>query len=156
VGLVLLIACANIAISFWLGLPIAAGNGVRAAMGASRGRVVRQLLTESLLLAILGGAAGTLLAEYAMGVVLPLGGQGIPRLAQTSIDARVLGFSLLLTFLTSVFFGLAPALHASKVDFTSSLKEGSRGSTSKHDRIRGALVIAQVRWAWSSSLEPDC
>ena len=145
VGLVLLIACANIAN---LLLARTANRqqemAVRAAMGASRGRVVRQLLTESLLLAILGGAADTLLAEYAMGVVLPLGGQGIPRLAQTSIDARVLGFSLLLTFLTSVFFGLAPALHASKVDFASSLKEGGRASTRKHDRIRGALVVAQV------------
>ena len=145
VGLLLLIACANVAN---LLLARTANReqemAVRAAMGASRGRVVRQLLTESLLLAVLGGAAGTLLAEYAMGVVLPLGGQGIPRLAQASIDGRVLGFSLLLTFLTSVFFGLAPALHASKVDFASSLKEGSRASTRKHDRIRGALVIAQV------------
>ncbi len=145
VGLVLLIACANIAN---LLLARTANREqeitVRAAVGASRGRVVRQLLTESLLLAVLGGAAGVLLAEYAVGVVLPLGGQSIPRLAQTSIDGRVLGFSLIVAFLTSVFFGLAPALHASKVDFASSLKEGGRASTHKHDRIRGALVIVQV------------
>ena len=145
VGLVLLIACANIAN---LLLARTANReqemAVRAAMGASRGRVARQLLTESLLLAILGGAAGTLLAEYALRIVLPLGGQSIPRLAQTSIDARVLGFSLLLALLTSVFFGLAPALHASKVDFASSLKEGGRASTRKHDRTRSVLVIAQV------------
>jgi putative ABC transport system permease protein len=145
VGLVLLIACANIAN---LLLARTANReqemAVRAALGASRGRVVRQLLTESLLLAIVGGAVGTLLAEYALRVVLPLGGESIPRLAQTSIDAAVLGFSLLLAFLTSVVFGLAPALRASKVDFASSLKEGSRGSTGKHDRIRGVLVIAQV------------
>jgi putative ABC transport system permease protein len=145
VGLVLLIACANIA-NLLIARTAKRGQemAVRAALGASRGRMIRQLLTESLLLAIVGGAAGTLLAEYALRVVLPLGGESIPRLAQTSIDAPVLGFSLLLAFLTSVVFGLAPALHASKVDFASSLKEGSRGSTGKHDRIRGVLVIAQV------------
>jgi putative ABC transport system permease protein len=149
VGLVLLIACANIA-NLLLARTATRERemGVRAALGASRGRVVRQLLTESLLLAVLGGAAGTLLAEYALRVALPLGGQNIPRLAQTSIDAPVLGFSLLLAFLTSVFFGLAPALHATKCrgawPCAPTLKEGSRGSTSKHDRTRGALVIAQV------------
>jgi putative ABC transport system permease protein len=145
VGLVLLIACANIAN---LILARTANReqeiAVRAAMGASRARVIRQLLSESLLLAILGGATGTLFAEYALDVVLPLGGRSIPRLAQASVDLRVLGFSLLLTFLTSLFFGLAPALHASKVDFASSLKEASRSSTSRHDRIRGAMVITQV------------
>ncbi len=145
VGLVLLIACANIAN---LLLARTANREhemtIRAAIGASRGRVIRQLLTESMLLALLGGAAGTVLAEYALRVVLPLGGKSIPRLAQASIDGQVLGFSLVLAVLTSVLFGLAPALRASKIDLAGSLKEQMRGSTSRHDRVRGVLVVAQV------------
>ena len=145
VGLVLLIACANIAN---LLLARTANRtqemAVRAAMGAGRGRVIRQLLTESLLLAILGGVAGVFLAEYALRAVLPLGGQSIPRLAQTDIDGWVVAFSFFLALLTSVIFGMAPALQAAKIDLARSLKGEGRGGTKGHDRIRGALVIAQV------------
>jgi predicted permease len=145
VGLVLLIACANIAN---LLLARTANRthemAIRAAMGAGRLRVIRQLLTESLLLAILGGAAGVLLAEYTLRAALPLGGQSVPRLAETRIDAWALAFSFLLALLTSILFGLVPALQAAKADLTGSLKEPGRGGTQGHDRIRGALVIAQV------------
>jgi putative ABC transport system permease protein len=144
VGLVLLIACANIAN---LLLARTANRtremAVRAALGAGRLRVVRQLLTESLLLAILGGAAGVFLAEYVLRMALPLGGQSIPRLAQTEIDGWVVAFSFLLVLLTRVLFGMAPALEASRVDLTRSLKEQG-GGAKRHDRIRSALVIAQV------------
>jgi len=144
-GMVLLIACANIANL----LLVRTANrshemAVRAALGAGRPRVIRQLLTESLLLAMLGGAAGVLLADYALRAVLPLGGQSIPRLAATRIDGWALAFSFFLALLTSILFGLAPALQASKADLTGSLQAPGRGGTKGHDRIRGALVIAQV------------
>ena len=145
VGLVLLIACANIA---HLLLARTANRtremAVRAALGAGRGRVIRQLLTESLILAILGGAAGVVLAEYVLRAVLPLGGESIPRLAQTQIDGSVVAFSFMLALLTSIGFGIVPALQAAKIDLTSSLKGQGRGGAKQHERIRSALVIAQV------------
>jgi len=95
-------------------------------------------------LAVLGGAAGTLVAGYALGVVLPIGGESIPRLAQAGIDGRVFAFSLILALLTSIVFGIAPAWQASRTDLTVSLNERSRGSSKRHDRIRGALVVSQV------------
>ena len=145
VSLLLLIACANIA-NLLLARTTAREHeiAVRTAMGARGVRVVRQLLTESMLLAILGGAAGVALAQAALRFVLPLGAEGIPRLAQVSIDGRVLFFSLLLALITSLIFGMAPALQASKAELSGALKEQMRGSTDRNDQLRGALVIAQV------------
>ena len=108
------------------------------------GRIIRQLLAESLLLAMLGGMAGIVLAESSLRVLLPLGGESIPRLSQTTIDGHVLGFSLLLVLTTCVVFGMVPALRASRVDLTNALKEQARGGSNRRDRMRATLVIGQV------------
>jgi len=145
VGLVLLIACANIAnLLFARTIAREREISVRAALGASRARVLRQLLTESALLALLGGTAGAFVASQALSLMLPIGGQSIPRLAQASIDGRVLAFSLILVFLTTVLFGMAPAWQASRTQLTDALNERSRGESQRHNRIRGTLVVGQV------------
>ena len=151
VGFVLLIACANVAN---LQLARAAVRqkeiGVRAAVGAGRGRLIRQLLTESVLLALTGGLLGLLLAFVAVRVLRAFGPDTLPRLNEIGLDGRVLAFTFFVSLLTGIVFGLAPALRASRVDLNEVLKEGGRGAIgggtfgSGHHKIRDLLVIVEV------------
>jgi predicted permease len=145
VGLLLLIACANIA-SLLLARVAAREReiAVRTALGARRGRVVRQLFTESLLLSLGGSAAGILIAVIALRGLAPLAATGIPRLAQAGIDWHVLLFMVALALISCLIFGIVPAQQSGKFDLNASLKEGSRGIARGNERVRGALVVAQM------------
>ena len=146
VGFILLIACANIAN---LLLSRAAGRqrelAVRTALGANRSRIVRQLLTESGLMAIAGGALGVLLADWCFLFLKNLIPQDLTRTITLSLDFRVLAFAVLVSLASSVLFGLAPALQVSSVDLNEVLKQGGRGSTGPRRKLfRGFLVIGEV------------
>ncbi|HLL77419.1 MAG TPA: ABC transporter permease [Pyrinomonadaceae bacterium] len=147
VGLLLLIACANVA-NLLLARATTRGREIalRMALGAGRGRVVRQLLTESLLLAAAGGAAGLLLSSWGVGALARLYPDALPRLEDLSPDARAFGFAVVVTMLTGLAFGLAPALQTSKVDLHGALKEGGLKATGGAGgrRLRGAFVVAEV------------
>src|SRR3989454_5037230 len=150
VGFVLLIACANIAnLLFARASARRREIAVRTALGAGQGRLIRQLLTESLLLGLAGGALGLLLAVWGVDVLVGLG-PNVPRLGEIGIDRAVLLFTFALAVLTSVVFGLVPALQSSKTDLNETLKESGRSATgSARRRVLGnSLVIVEVALAF--------
>ncbi len=154
VALVLLIACANVA-NLLLSRAAARQKefAIRGALGAGWERMARQLLTESLLLAFAGGAAGLLIAKAAIYVVRSVNPGNIPRLDAIAIDFRVLAFTFLVSAATGIAFGLAPALRAARVDLNTSLKSGSRGAQGdggfvpSRQRLRSALVVSELAFS---------
>jgi predicted permease len=150
VGVVLLIACSNVA-----SLLLARSLGrkreltLRATLGAGNSRLIRQLLTESIVLAGLGGFVGVLLAEAGIYFVKALGPSSIPRLSETSLDVRVLAFALGMTLLTGILFGLAPAFGATRDNLADPLKSGGQrsGSSRAASRVRNSLLVSQIALA---------
>lgn len=146
VGLVLLIACGNVASLLLARATARSGEmAVRTALGAGRGRLVRQLLTESLLIGIVSGVVGLALAHYLLVGVRAVGDGMLPRLAEVEIDGVALAFTVAVSLLTSIVFGAAPALHAVRPDLAAAMKSlGKSSATRGGARARDTLVVAQV------------
>jgi putative ABC transport system permease protein len=150
VAAVLLIACANVA-----NLLLARATGrhkemaIRSALGASRVRVIRQLLTESVLLSIAGGSVGLLLAVWWSDLLVALGKEDIPRALEVGMDWSVLGFTLVVSLVTGLIFGMAPAFHSSRTELVESLKENSRGGSegARRVRLRNVLMVGELAMA---------
>jgi putative ABC transport system permease protein len=150
VSFVLLIACANVA-NLLLARAAVRGRevAIRTSMGASRWRVVRQLLTESVLISLAGGALGLLLALTALGPLLKISADSLPQAFSVGLDGWVLAFTLVVSLGTGLLFGIVPALRTAKLDLRETLNEGSRGSTEGpgQHRVRGTLVAVEIALA---------
>lgn len=145
VACVLLIACSNVA-----NLLLAKGSArrkeitIRLALGAARGRIVRQLLTESVLLAFVGATIGVLLALWITSGIAQIPGLELPRADEIAIDWRVLTFAVALAAFTGIAFGILPAWHSARTDLNESLKEGARGTSAQGGRVRSSLIVTEV------------